>query len=180
MSNPFAFPGGAPTLASAAIEANYACREQISQSIQDIFIENDIEAPASFRLTVDQADCSIHVTGVEDEELAQAMEQALNRSDNGKILYNHLKLTALNSEDLGVDYVGGHLADVDTQRKMDDKALAEVKRQAGPAWVRYSSTYDPHQEAMNEKILSLDPDSPLNTRERMDRMSAAVRMGLQK
>jgi hypothetical protein len=30
---------------------------------------------------------------------------------------------------------------------------------------------------MNEKILSLDPDSPLNTRENKDRMSAAVRVG---
>lgn len=30
---------------------------------------------------------------------------------------------------------------------------------------------------MNEKILSLNPDSPLNTQERMDRMSAAVRVG---
>ena len=30
---------------------------------------------------------------------------------------------------------------------------------------------------MNEKILSLDPNSPLNTQERMDRISAAVRVG---
>ena len=139
--------------------------------------ESGIEAPSSFRLTVDQTDYSIHVTGVEDKELAEAMEQVLNQGDNGKNLYNHLKLTAPNGEALGVDYADGHLADVDTQREMDDRTLSEIKKQAGPAWARYSSTYDPHQEAMNEKVLSLDPDSPLNTKERMDRMSAAVRVG---
>lgn len=179
MSNPYAFPDGAPTLASAAMQANQACREQIDQSIQDLFAGSGIEVPAdvSFRLTVDQSDYSIHVTGLEDEELTEAMEQALNRGDNGKNLYNHLKLTAPDGEALGVDYADGHLADVDTPREMDEKTLSEVKKQAGPAWARYSSTYNPHQEAMNEKILSLDPDSPLNTQENMDRMSAAVRVG---
>ena len=181
MSNPYAFAsaGGAPTLVSAAMQANQACREQIDQSIRDIFAESGIEVPAdaTFRLTVDQSDYSIHVTGLEDEELTEAIEQALNRGDNGKNLYNHLKLTNPDGEALGVDYADGHLADVDTQREMDDKTLSEVKKQAGPTWARYSSTYNPHQEAMNEKILSLDPDSPLNTQENKDRMSAAVRVG---
>ena len=177
MSNPYAFPDSAPTLASAAAKANQACREQISQSIQDIFAENDIETPASFRLTVDQTDYSIHVTGVEDDELTEAMEQALNQGDNGKKLYHHLKLTTPNGKALEVDYANGHLAAVDTQQELDDKALDEIKKQAGPIWARYSSTYNPHQEAMNEKILSLDPDSPLNTQENKDRISAAVRVG---
>ena len=180
MSNPYAFAsaGGPPTLASAAMQANQACREQINQSIQDLLAENGIELPAdaSFRLTIDQ-NYTIHVTGLEDEEQAAAIEQALNRGDNGKNLYNHLKLTTPNDENLGVDYANGHLASVDTQQELDDKTLDEVKRQAGPTWARYSSTYNPHQEAMNEKILSLDPDSPLNTQENKDRMSAAVRVG---
>ena len=181
MGNPYAFAsaGGPPTLASAAMRANHACREQIDQSIQDIFDGNGIEIPAdaSFRLTVDQPDYSIHVTGLEDEELTEAIEQALNRGENGKNLYDHLKLTVPDSEALGVDYVDGHLAEVDTQREMDDRTLSEVKKQAGPTWARYSSTYDPQQEAMNEKILSLNPDSPLNTQENKDRLSAAVRVG---
>lgn len=80
-------------------------------------------------------------------------------------------------ENLGIDYANGHLAAVDTQQELDDRTLDEVKKQAGPIWARYSSTYNPHQEAMNEKILSLDPDSPLNTQENKDRMSAAVRVG---
>jgi len=181
MSNPYAFvsAGGPPTLISAAMQANQACRDQIGQSIQYIFAERGIEVPAdaTFRLTVDQSDYSIHVTGLEDEELTVAMEQALNRGDNGKKLYNHLKLTTPDGETLGVDYTNSHLADVDTQREMDNKTLSEVKKQAGPTWARYSSTYNPHQEAMNEKILGLDPDSPLNTQENKDRMSAAVRVG---
>lgn len=180
MGNPyaFAFAGGVPTLASAAMQASQACREQIDQSIQDLLAESGIELPAdaSFRLTVGQ-DYTIHVTGLEDEEQATAIEQALNRGDNGKNLYNHLKLTTPSGENLGVDYANGHLAAVDTQQELDDKTLDEVKRQAGPIWARYSSTYNPHQEAMNEKILSLDPNSPLNTQERMDRISAAVRVG---
>ena len=63
------------------------------------------------------------------------------------------------------------------QQELDNKTLDEVKKQAGPTWARYSSTYNPHQKAMNEKILSLNPDSPLNTQENMDRISAAVRVG---
>ena len=181
MSNPyaFAFADSAPTLVSAAMQANQACREQIGQSIHEIFSESGIEVPTnvSFQLTVDQSDYSIHVTGLEDEELTKAMEQALNRGDNGKNLYNHLKLTTQDGEALCVDYANGHLADVNTQHEMDDKTLSEVKKQAGPTWARYSSTYNPHQEAMNERILSLDPDSPLNTKENKDRMSAAVRVG---
>ena len=178
LSNPFAFAGGAPTLASAAMQANQACREQIDQSMQDLLAESGIELPtdASFRLTVDQG-YTIRVTGLEDKEQAAVIEQALNRGDNGKNLYNHLKLTTPNGENLGVDYANGHLTSVDTQQELDDKALDEVKRQAGPTWARYSSIYNPHQKAMNEKILSLDPDSPLNTQENMDRMSAAVRVG---
>lgn len=139
MGNPYAFAsaGDPPTLASAAMQASQACREQIDQAMQDLLAENGIELPAgtSFRLTVDQ-DYTIHVTGLEDEEQATAIEQALNRGDNGKNLYNHLKLTALNGKNLGVDYANGHLASVDTQQELDDKTLDEVKRRAGPAWVR--------------------------------------------
>jgi len=181
MRNPYAFAsaGGPPTLASAAVQANQACREQIGQAIQDLFAGNGIEVPAdaSFRLTVNPSDYSIHATGLEDKELAGAMEKVLNQGENGKNLYNHLKLTSPDGGILGINYADGHLEAVDSQGELDDKILSEVKKQAGPVWARYSSTYDPHQEAMNEKILSLDPDSPLNTQENMDRISAAVRVG---
>lgn len=181
MSNPYAFPSpdGPPTLASAAVKAMEASRTQIDQSMQELFDENGIALPegASFRLTVDPSDYSIHVAGLEDETLSEAIEKALNQGDNGKNLYQHLKLTTPEGEELGIDCTDGHLAELDIQQELDDKTLSEVKRQAGPIWARYSTTYDPHQEAMNEKILSLDPDSPLNTKEQMDRLSAAVRVG---
>lgn len=76
-----------------------------------------------------------------------------------------------------MEYADGHLASVDTQRELDDSMLSEIKKQAGSTWARYSTTYNPHQESMNEKILSLDPTSPFNTKEQKDRLSAAVRVG---
>ena len=177
MGNPYAFPaaGGPPSLASAAMKALAAARNQIDQSVQTLLAENgiDLADDTSFRLTVDPTSYSIKVSGLEDEALTEAIEQALNRGDNGKNLYNHLKLTGSNS----VEYANGHLAALDAQQELTDSTLAEIKKQAGPIWARYSSTYNPHQEAMNEKILSLNPDSPLNTQERMDRISAAVRVG---
>jgi len=180
MRNPYAFAstGGPPTLASAAMQANQACREQIGQAIQDLFAGNGIEVPAdaSFRLTVNPSDYSIHVTGLEDKELAGEMEKALNQGENGKNLYNHLKLTSPDGGILGIDYADGHLEALDSQWEMDDKVLSEVKKQAGPIWARYSSTYDPHQKAMNVNILSLDPDCHL-TQEQIDCISSAVRVG---
>ena len=177
MGNPYAFSaaGGPPSLASAAMKALAAARNQIDQSVQTLLAENgiDLADDTSFRLTVEQPGYSIKVSGLEDEALTEAIEQALNRGDNGKNLYNHLKLTGSNS----VEYANGHLAALDAQQELTDSTLAEIKKQAGPIWARYSSTYNPHQEAMNEKILSLNPDSPLNTQERMDRISAAVRVG---
>lgn len=177
MGNPYAFSaaGGPPSLASAAMKALAAARNQIDQSVQTLLAENgiDLADDTSFRLTVEQPGYSIKVSGLEDDALAEAIEQALNSGDNGKNLYNHLKLTGSNS----VEYANGHLAALDAQQELTDSTLAEIKKQAGPIWARYSSTYNPHQEAMNEKILSLNPDSPLNTQERMDRISAAVRVG---
>ena len=177
MGNPYAFSaaGGPPSLASAAMKALAAARNQIDQSVQTLLAENgiDLADDTSFRLTVDPTSYSIKVSGLEDDALAEAIEQALNSGDNGKNLYNHLKLTGSDS----VEYANGHLTALDAQQELTDSTLAEIKKQAGPIWARYSSTYNPHQEAMNEKILSLDPNSPLNTQERMDRISAAVRVG---
>lgn len=181
MGNPYAFSaaGGPPSLASAAMKALAAARNQIDQSVQTLLAENgiDLADDTSFRLTVDPTSYSIKVSGLEDDALTEAIEQALNRGDNGKNLYDHLKLSTPAGEELGVEYADGHLAAVNMQQELTDDALSEVKKQVGPVWARYSSTYNPHQKAMNEKILSLNPDSPLNTQERMDRMSAAVRVG---
>lgn len=176
MGNPYAFPGGAPTLASAAMEANRACREQISQSVQDLLAQNGIDLPedASFRLTVDASNYTIHVSGLEDEELAASIEQALNTGDNGKNLCEHLKVTTPNGEDLGVDYTDGRLEALDPRQELDDDAMAEVKKQTCPAYSRFSGPYDPHHEPLGTITApGMDPPS----QESLDRAAAIFRMG---
>ena len=176
MGNPYAFPDGAPTLASAAGEANQACREQISQSLQDLLARNGIELPedASFRLTVDAPDYTIHVSGLEDEELTASIEQALNAGDNGKNLYEHLKVTSPDGKDLGVNYAGGRLEALDPQQELDDEAIAEIKKQACPDYSRFSGPYDPHHEPLGTMTApGMDPPS----QESLDRAAAIFRMG---
>ena len=146
LGNPFVF-GNPPTLSSAALEANQACREQMDETIQYIFEKEGIEVPkdVSFRLTVD-SNYTIHVTGLEDKELAASMEQALNIGKNGENLYNHLKTTAPDSTNLGVNYVNGHLEALDISQELGEDALAEVTKQTGPICSHYSEAYNPLQE----------------------------------
>ena len=171
MGNPYAFPDGAPTLASAAMKANQACREQISQSIQDLLAQNDIDLPAdsSFRLTVDSS-YTIHVSGLEDEELAESIENALNAGDNGKNLYDHLRITG----DTGVNCTGGRLEALDPDQELSDEALDEVKKQTCPVYSQYSATYDPQQKPLGYVV---GPGMEQPSQEHIDRSSAAVRMG---
>lgn len=169
----FADAGGPPTLADAAMRAIQACREQINRSIQDIFAENGIEVPASFRLTVDPSDYSIHVSGLEDKELAETIEQALNQGSNGKNLYDYLKLTAPGSGELEVDCVDGHLPAVDPQQELDDETLAEVKNQTCPAWARYND-YDPHKGPLGTMTNPLGDIE--GTPEEQERINSGIRM----
>ncbi len=175
LRNPYAFPEAMPSLDSAAAQAYQSCREQIGSSIRSLLAENGVELPedASFRLAVNPSDYTIRVSGLDDDELTEAVEQALNRGSNGKNLYDHLKLTApAENGALSVGYENGGLSS--PGQELDERT---VKQQAGPVWARYSETYNPHQESMNETVLCLDPNSPLNTPESKDRMSAAVRVG---
>lgn len=75
ISNPFVFisAGGPPTLSSAAMQANQLCRTQFDDSIHALFSECGIDIPKdeSFRLTVDESNFSIHVIGLENEELTE-------------------------------------------------------------------------------------------------------------
>lgn len=180
MANPYAFPNGAPTLADAAKEANQTCREQIDRALQNILTKNEIELPegTSFTLTVDET-YTIYVAGLEDAELTAALEKALNGGENGKNLYCHLKLNTPGGEPLGVDYANGHLAAVDPGLEWDDMGLREVKMQAGPAWTRYSTTYNPHQGPLSDKIMTLHPESIQDSQESFDRLCSNIRMGAQ-
>ena len=118
LGNPFVFENP-PTLSSAAMEANQAFREGMDEAIQYIFKQEGIEIPegASFRLTVDP-DYTIHVSGLEDEKLAESIAQALNSGDNGENLHQHLKITSPDGESLGVNYSNGHLEALDAQQEL--------------------------------------------------------------
>lgn len=179
LSNPYAFAsaGGSPTLENTAKQANLACREQIDQSIQDIFAANGIELSddTSFRLAVDSDSYSIRVLDMEDQEQAAAIEQALNRGDNGKNLYHHLKVTSPDSESAVIAYANGHLAALDPQEELSEQAMDEVKQQVGSTYARYSTTYNPQQKPLNDEILSLHPSNEY-TQEYTDRLSATVRV----
>lgn len=179
ISNPYVFPEGAPTLASAAAEANRACREELNLALQDILAKNEIELPegAALSLTVDET-YTIHVEGLEDEELTAALEKALNQGENGRNLYSHLKVSVPGDDSLSIDYKDGRLAPLEDGREWDAEALREVKKQAGPVWTRYSPVYDPCQGPMTDQILSLNPETVHYTQEQMDRFCSAVRMGV--
>ena len=179
--NPYVFDTP-PTLTIAVMQANQVCRKQIDQSIQDIFAKNDINVPAdtSFRLTVDN-NYSIHVIGLEDKNLAATIEQALNSDDNGKNLYNHLKVTFPGNDPIEVDYVNGHLEDLDTQLELGDKALNEVRKQTCPAYTQFSATYDPKRNAlMDDRVIGINTDlaldSVFNNKEAIDCSNASIRL----
>lgn len=75
----------------ADIEYNQEIRGQMNDSINQLFKENGITIPddADLQLTVDPYDFKIHASGVE-KELAQAIENALNKGKNGYYLYSHI------------------------------------------------------------------------------------------
>lgn len=153
LGNPFVFDTP-PTLSTAAMEANQACREQLNEAIAHIFQKEGIEIPegASFQLTVD-ASYTIRVTGLEDGELAASIEQALNAGENGKNLYEHLKITSPDGETLAVSYANGRLEPLAAQERLGEDALAEVRNQVGASCSHYSSAYNPHQGPLGEMSL---------------------------
>lgn len=174
LGNPFVFEDP-PTLSSAAMEANQACREGMDEAIQYIFKENSIEIPegAAFRLTVD-SDYTIHVNGLENEELTQSIEQALNSGNNGENLYQHLKITSPDGESLGVNFSNGHLEALDIQQELGEEALSEAKKQVGSICFHYSSAYNPHQGPLGVMAL---PGTPERTPAERESSYAAVRLG---
>ncbi|WP_297301913.1 DUF4885 family protein [uncultured Oscillibacter sp.] len=70
-------------------------RSQINQSVADLLQKNGITLPegASFKMNVNPYDYYIHVEGLEDEELTQAIERALNVGENGERLYQHIEFS---------------------------------------------------------------------------------------
>ncbi len=73
-------------------EWNDEVRNSINDSINQLFEENGIVIPegAELQLRVDPYEYKIHAGGV-DEALARRIEEVLNRGNNGKYLYGHLR-----------------------------------------------------------------------------------------
>ena len=74
------------------IKYNQTVRSQIRDSINQLFEENNIIIPndVDLQLVVDPYDQKIYALGVEDE-LADKIELALNKGNNGKNLYSHIE-----------------------------------------------------------------------------------------
>ena len=73
-------------------EWNDEVRNGMNESIHQLFAENGIDIPqgADLRLRVDPYEYKIHASGV-DETLARQIEDVLNRGNNGRYLYEHLR-----------------------------------------------------------------------------------------
>ena len=69
------------------INAINEVRSQTAQSVDDLLQKNGITLPEG------AYDYIIHVEGLEDEELTQAIERALNVGENGKRLYQHIEFS---------------------------------------------------------------------------------------
>ncbi|MDE7244744.1 MAG: DUF4885 domain-containing protein [Oscillospiraceae bacterium] len=81
--------------------ANQIVRDQISQSVQDLLAKNGIKIPEgqSFTMDVNPYDFYINVRGLDDPELTEAIEKAVNVGNNGYVLDCHISDCArLNSQ----------------------------------------------------------------------------------
>ncbi len=74
------------------MEYNQSVRNQIKDSINQLFEENDIVIPdnVNLQLAVDPYDYKIYALGVKDE-LADKIEIVLNKGNNGRNLYSHIE-----------------------------------------------------------------------------------------
>lgn len=121
--------GGPYNMAVMDMQANQNVRNQMERSIQTLLSGAGVDLPegTAFRLTVSPGDYYIRTEGLNDPELSQKVEEAVNRGDNGKKLYNHIQYCdparfgyeepARNSggRGLSLEYAGGRLADIGTQ-----------------------------------------------------------------
>lgn len=84
--------GGKNNVLVEDMEYNQSVRNQIRDSINQLFEENNIviSDDANLQLVVDPYDYKIYALGVEDE-IADKIEIVLNKGNNGKNLYSHIE-----------------------------------------------------------------------------------------
>ena len=78
-------------------------RDQISQSVRDLLQKNNVTIPEgqSFTLSVDYNNF-IHAVGLDDPELTEAVERAINVGNNGCRLKQHISDCRRVSQELGL------------------------------------------------------------------------------
>ena len=114
LNDPYAMEaeGGVKNIWQMQIAGNQEVRGETEDAVNRLLLEHGIQLPegTTFRMTV-LSDNSIMVSKLEDQELARAIESALNQGDNGKNLLSHIQACG---GARSLDYDGGHLLDVNT------------------------------------------------------------------
>jgi len=142
----------------------------MDREIGRLFRRAGVPGNASLRLSVDAGAHHITVSGLDDEALTAQLEEALNQGNNGKNLYEHIRLcdpAPFGGEEqeqyvpgspLSLDWRDGHLMDRDgaygygpgqtdwqsTVTAKDD-ALQAFQEAIGPDWTRLWGGYNPRQ-----------------------------------
>ncbi len=170
LTDPYAYPGGAPSFASTAVQANQTVRDQIDREIGRLFRRAGVAEDVSLRLTVDAGAHHITVSGLDDEALTAQLEEALNQGENGTKLYEHIRLCDpapfggeeqeqyVMGSSLSLDYRNGHLMDLDgaygygpgqrgwqAAASARDDDLQTFQEAAGQEWTRLWGGYNPQQ-----------------------------------
>lgn len=85
------------------MNVNNTVRTQIEHSIEDLFDEYNVDIPKGiiFELEVDPYDFKISAKDINDDELTEEIENALNHGKNGQNLYSHIEFC--NPAKLGFD-----------------------------------------------------------------------------
>lgn len=142
-------------------EWNDEVRSSINDSINRLFEEYGIVIPegAKLRLKVDPYEYKIAASGV-DEALARRIEEALNKGDNGKYLYGHLR--QCNPADNGFEQPRQYLYDRAYQEKavmwhfVNDMTGLDMRKLENRDGVIYTpdgrNLWDAVTERYNEKL----------------------------
>ncbi len=170
LTDPYAYPDGAPSFSSTVVRANQTVRNQMDEGIGRLFRRAGVPEDASLRLSVDAGAHHISVSGLDDEALTAQLEEALNQGDNGKNLYEHIRLCDpapfgggeqeqyVMGSSLSLDWRDGHLMDLDgaygygpgqrgwqAEARAKDDDLQTFQEAAGPDWTRLWGGYNPRQ-----------------------------------
>ena len=174
MTDPYAFQGTAPSLESTAVQANQMVRDQLDREVGELFRQAGVPDNAVLRLSVDAGSQRITVSGLDDAELTAQLEDVLNQGDNGKNLYEHIRLCDpaqfggraqeqyVPGSQLNLIYRSGHLMDVDntfgygpgqtdwqSNLKPEDCDMDAFKQAVSPNWTRLWGGYNPQQGPMD-------------------------------